>query len=681
MIRCRTLVDLLRERAENSPERGYRFVRDGVTVDDVMSYHDLDGDARRIGGALQAQGVGPGSPVLLFAPGLDFIRGLFGCLYASAVAVPVEPPDLGSLQRTLQRLRLIAADCQPGWVLTTSAFAGVARSVVSVVSELASAVWMVIDAGPADAGVHWTTRGKESDLALLQYTSGSTREPHGVMLTHSNLLHNQELIRTAFRHREGDFVGVTWLPLYHDMGLIGMGLQPLYIGGDCVMMPPTDFLRDPHTWLAAISAFGGTTSGAPNFAYELCARKISDEKLETLNLASWRVAFCGAEPVRAATLDRFTQRFAPQGFKKSAFVPCYGLAEASLLVSGRSWDADPVVIQVEDAELRQGRIGLSSRGTGRPLVGCGPVVGDLEIAIVDSGESPVEPRRVGEIWLRGGSVGLGYWGRPEATRETFQARLAGTDQGPFLRTGDLGFLDDEGELFLVGRRKDLIIVRGVNYYPQDLEATAEATWRGFHRGASAAFALAREDTEGAVLICEYDEREPAPQNWSAVVDAVRAAIGQEYGLALEGVAVAGRGQVPKTSSGKVQRYLARARYLEGSLQILHEWRSVHPEEQPPAHRPRPLRTQAEMEEFITNWVSARLQRPVPPSSDFTGLGLDSLDLAMLVGDLGERTGCEIRPRAALDFPTAHSLAAYVEGIVAAGGVENLSPSALARSRP
>jgi acyl-CoA synthetase (AMP-forming)/AMP-acid ligase II/acyl carrier protein len=661
MKKPRTLIDLVRQRAEDAPEQGYRFLRDGVTVGESLTYHELDRDARRIGAALQTEGVQPRSPVLLvFAPGLEFVRAFFGCLYAGAIAVPVEPLSPLQLERTLLRIRMIAGDCRPTWLLTSSDLRKAAPAIIPLAPELASAKWIVTGRGSSTGPEDWSagpTTG--SDLALLQYTSGSTRQPHGVMLSHANLLHNQELIRTGFRHRYREFVGVTWLPVHHDMGLIGMVMQPLYLGGNCVLMAPADFLSTPFKWLAAISTFGATTSGAPNFAYELCAKKITEEQLQTLNLATWQVAFCGAEPVRASTLDRFAARFAPRGFKKASFVPCYGLAEASLLVSGTSRDHDPFVLAVDDAELRRKVVVPSTKDGARRLVGCGTVVGDQEVAIVDTRGSRVKPGRIGEIWLRGKSVGSGYWGNPGATKQSFGARLRGNG-GPFLRTGDLGFVGDRGDLFIVGRVKDLIIVRGLNYYPSDIEATAEMSWRGLHPGCSAAFALEGEGTEAAVVICEHDGREiPGGVSWNLVVDAVRGRVAQEYGLSLDRVVIVSRGQIPKTSSGKIQRSLARSRYLEGALEVLYHWRAPDREADTPTVNPVLLRTESEIVAFIVTWLSVRLQQAVAPNSDFIAMGLDSLDVVMLMGDLGDSLGREATPRLALDYPSASALAAHL----------------------
>lgn len=654
--KLRTLVELLRQRAEASADQGYSFLLDGVTVSESLSFRDLDVEARRIAAMLQAEGVKRGSPVLLmFVPGLDFIRALFGCLYAGAIAVPVEPPMLQRLERTVPRIRAVLRDCRPSWILTSSEFRNVAPEMSAVAPEISQAQWLVVETRFSMAPDSWAApRLSSTDLAILQYTSGSTRAPRGVMLSHGNVLHNQELIRTGFRLREGDVVGVSWLPVYHDMGLIGMLMQPLYLGGRSVMMPPIEFLASPYKWLAAISNFGGTLSGAPNFAYELCARKVSESEQSILNLASWEVAFCGAEPVRATTLDRFAARFGPSGFRRAAFLPCYGLAEATLIVSGALREQGPVIANVDRAELQRGRVVHSTGKKSQELVGCGPVIGDQEILIVDDRAQRLSG--VGEIWIRGKSVGRGYWGNPEDTKEIFGAELA-DGSGAFLRSGDLGFLEN-GELFIVGRVKDLIIVRGVNYYPHDIEATAEISWPGLRPGCSAAFSIEGAGTEDAVIVCEYDGREARPGvQWKTLVDAVRGDVAQEYGLALRRVVIVSRGQVPKTPSGKVQRSLARSQYLEGALTILHEWKMAEAEVDSPSADLVLLETPPEITGFIVSWLSERLQAPVTPDVHFLELGLDSLDVVKLMEELSARLGSPIHPGLPLDYPTASELGA------------------------
>ncbi|HVR99989.1 MAG TPA: fatty acyl-AMP ligase, partial [Thermoanaerobaculia bacterium] len=445
-----TLIELLRERARERPgHRLYTFLADGEEEAGVLSCGELDVRARALGALLRQ--VAAGEPVLLlFPPGAEFVTAFFGCLYGGAVAVPAYPPRA---RRVDSRLWSIFRDARPRVVLTTAAVLARLAEVRERSPELAAARWIAIDDPaevPSGLADEWRDPGLEPGaVAFLQYTSGSTSSPKGVRVTHGNLLHNQALIQRAFRQTEESVV-VGWLPLYHDMGLIGNVLQPLYSGARCVLMSPWAFLQSPARWLRAISRYRATTSGGPDFAYDLCVRKVRPEQRAGLDLSSWTVAFNGAEPVRAETLERFAAAFAPCGFRREALYPCYGLAEATLFVTGGAPGEPPATGPFE----------------GRTLVASGrPDDASLEVAIVEP-ESLARrgEDEVGEIWLRGASVTGGYWSRPELTEASFQAATAEGD-GPYLRTGDLGFLRG-GDLYVAGRLKDLIIIRGRNHYPQ-----------------------------------------------------------------------------------------------------------------------------------------------------------------------------------------------------------------------
>jgi acyl-CoA synthetase (AMP-forming)/AMP-acid ligase II/acyl carrier protein len=440
------------------------------------------------------------------------------------------------------------------------------------------------------------------------------------------------------------------------MGLIGKVLQPLWMGGSCAMMSPLDFLTSPRRWLAAISEYRATTSGAPNFAYDLCVRKIGGAQLEGIDLSSWRVAFCGAEPVRRATLERFADHFARSGFSRAAFLPCYGLAEASLIVSGRSRPDGFVSMQVDEQALRTEGIVRPATVDGRPLVGCGPVVGDQEIAIVKDG-ARCPSGTVGEIWVRGGSVGRGYLGKPEETEATFKARLSdGT--GPFLRTGDLGALGADGELYVVGRVKDMLIVRGLNYYPHDIEATIESAWPGLRPGCSPVFAIEGENGDEIAAVTEYDARRAREGvAWDTVVDAIRSAVGTEHDLAIRTLVIVAAGQVPKTPSGKVQRAATRNMLSAGELDVLHRRDAPAATLEAEPVSDAPLRTKEEIVAFMTSWLSEALGQAVGPTAEWASIGLDSLDIVRMMETLAERLGRDVDPALALDYPSVDTLAA------------------------
>jgi 8-amino-7-oxononanoate synthase/acyl carrier protein len=393
--------------------------------------------------------------------------------------------------------------------------------------------------------------------------------PKGVMLTHSNLMHNSAMITYAFEHsRSGS--GCFWLPLYHDMGLIGGILQPLYMGRPNTLMSPTHFLQKPVRWLQAISQSRSTISGGPNFAYDLCAEKVSAEQKRTLDLSSWSLAFNGAEPVRADTIERFSRAFAECGFRREAFYPCYGLAEATLIVAGGYKQSAAVVRSFQAAALEKHDVTPAEPGSpgSRALVGSGGNLLDQNIVIADPDSfEPCGSNHVGEIWVSGPSVAQGYWRREEATQETFQARLR-DGRGPFLRTGDLGFLSD-GELFVTGRLKDLIIIRGVNYYPQDIERAVDQAHPKVKNGTGAAFAVGDPGAERLVVVQETERGRNL--DVAEIIGAIRRRIAADFELAVSAVVLLKPGSIPKTSSGKIQRHACQAGYLAGTLAAVASW--------------------------------------------------------------------------------------------------------------
>ncbi|MFM7881254.1 MAG: fatty acyl-AMP ligase, partial [Microcystis panniformis] len=415
------------------------------------------------------------------------------------------------------------------------------------------------------------------DIAFLQYTSGSTGMPKGVMVSHKNLLYNEKLIASAFGHTS-ETIGVGWLPLFHDMGLIGNVLQPVYVGFPCVIMPPEAFIQKPLRWLQAISRYNATSSGGPNFAYELCADKIKPQERENLDLSCWDVAFTGAEPVRAATLEKFANTFADYGFKREAFYPCYGMAETTLFVSGGIKSQSPVIAAVDKlALLENSAVTINSQHpNAQLLVGCGHAWLSEKIVIVNP-ESLTECRdgEIGEIWVSSDSVAQGYWNRPEQTAETFKAYLADTQVGPFLRTGDLGFLL-AGELFITGRLKDLIIVQGRNHYPQDIESTVEKSHPGLRQGCGAVFSVEIAGQERLVVVQEVERSYLRKLDSPAVIEQIIRSVAEEHQLDVYAVVLLKTASIPKTSSGKIQRQACRASFLAGTLNVIGDW-SKNPE--------------------------------------------------------------------------------------------------------
>jgi acyl carrier protein len=561
-----TLIDLLRWRASHqSRRRAYTFQEDGEAGERSVNYGELDRQARIIAARLQALGVAGGERALLFyPPGLEYVAAFLGCLYAGVIAVPAYPPRLN---RPISRLRTIMQDSKAIVALTTTHILSNLERRFAHAPEMKSLRWMATDDGNNPTGEWHPPEIGGNTPAFLQYTSGSTGAPKGVIVTHGNLLHNLGMIYHGLGHTPNSQM-VIWLPPYHDMGLIGGVLQPLYGGFPAALMSPVSFLQRPLGWLQTISRLRADSGGGPNFAFDLCSRKITPEEWATLDLSSWEVAFCGAEPIRRETLERFTATFAPCGFRREAFYPGYGLAEATLLVTGGSRTAPPVVLSVEGAALERDRVvATSSAGDegSRTLVGCGRALADQKVIVADPKSlTQCSSDRVGEIWVSGPSVAQGYWGRLEETEHAFGAYLAGTGEGPFLRTGDLGFLH-QGELFVTGRLKDLIIIRGRNHYPQDIEHTAEQSHAALRPGGCAAFSVETDEGEQLVIIQELERRFVRSADVGEVVASIRRAVAKHHELRVHAVVLIRTGSIPKTSSGKIQRRATRAAYLGGTL--------------------------------------------------------------------------------------------------------------------
>ncbi|HXS01756.1 MAG TPA: amino acid adenylation domain-containing protein [Pyrinomonadaceae bacterium] len=563
---ARNLVELLISRAQEQPDRvAYTFVAQDGAEELSVTYEELDQKARKIAAAIRTRELSGAHVLLVYPFGLEYVAAFFGCLYAGAVAVPAYPPRSN---RNVTRLRSIIVDAQARLILTTETLRSRLESLLGEECDLECLITPGIDDRLAE---DWTPDPIDGDsVCLLQYTSGSTSIPRGVLVTHSNLLHNEALIAEAFEQRPESVI-VSWLPLYHDMGLIGGVLQPLYLGARCILFSPLSFLQRPSLWLELITRYRATTSGGPNFAYDLCLRKIPAEARATFDLRSWQVAFNGAEPVRQETLERFAEAFAPAGFRQEVFFPCYGLAEATLLVSGgKAKDAAPVIKPLQSSELERNRVveGRPDEGL-RYLASCGIHARGQKVVVVNPETLFECPRgEIGEVWVAGPSVALGYWNQPDLTAQTFRAYLSGTGAGPFLRTGDLGFVDD-GELFITGRLKDLVIVRGLNYYPQDIELVAEHCHPSLRAGCGAAFTADVEGAEELVVVYEVDRRRTVEID--KVLVAIHEAIAEELELQVSTVLLTTTGSIPKTSSGKIQRSLCREMFLAGELKTVGAW--------------------------------------------------------------------------------------------------------------
>lgn len=580
--KAQTFVDVAILRAIKQQDHiAYRFLSYGLDNENsrekieelTITYAELDQRARAIATSLQDLKLHQKPVLLLYPPSLDYICTLLGCLYAGAIAVPVSP----SRNRTnLTRLSSIAKDCKANVLLTHRAvwnkfqnhpLAHNAFNTLDLYTVLTNDVDLSI-------GKNWFgPRLRAEDIAVLQYTSGSTGSPKGVMLSHHNMLQNSEAIYRCFRHSQQSHA-LGWLPPHDNMGLMGNIFQPLYGGFPSTLFSPTNFFRRPLRWLQAISHYGATTSGGPNFAYDLCIKRVKPQDLATLDLSNWRVAFNGAEPVRFDTLKRFTATFASCGFRPETFYPCYGLAESTLMVSGGKPYKAPNICHVDTAGLKQGKVLVKTKpqASTRTLVSCGyPQTGGKVWIVNPQSNSLCLEETVGEIWLATSSVSQGYWQRLEQTQAVFQAQIPGDESGPFLRTGDLGFIRN-GELYITGHIKELMMLQGQTYYPQDIELTVAQSHPILANCAGAAFSMT--DTQGnehLIIVQEIDCPSIDRREAKAVVSQLLQAVSDNHCLPVYAVALLKPGTIPKTTSGKICRRASRLAFLSGQLAVIHDW--------------------------------------------------------------------------------------------------------------
>ena len=661
-----TLVELLGERAQEFPDkRAFSFVRGQGGDQASVTYGQLHDQAMAVAAELQSR-TQPGSRAwLLFPPGIEMISAFFGCLYAGVVAVPLSPPRA---RRFSGSLRAVLDSSDPAVVLTSAEHLTLAESLYGELPELGRIAWLATDSIPEGKKRQWRNpQARGSDVAFLQYTSGSTADPKGVMLSHENLLFNSSLICEAFGTDEGS-TAVFWLPLYHDMGLIGGVLQPIYCGGSCTLLAPAAFLQRPRLWLETISRCRATISGGPDFAYDLCARKIEPAERSGLDLSCWRLAFTGAEPIRSGTLDRFTSAFAECGFRRESFLPVYGLAEGTLMVSGGPRGKPPTVIPVDVEVLRRHQIreANGSRTNERNLVSSGICLPGQRVVIVDPDIScPRQEDEVGEIWVRGPSVAQGYFRQPAATECTFQGILADSREGPYLRTGDLGFIH-HGELFVTGRLKDLIIIRGRNYYPEDIELSVETAHPSFRVGHCIAFSAEIDEQERLVVVQEIEPRVRALDS-QAVFRTIREAISTGHELEVSSIVLAKAGAIPKTTSGKRRRAACRDLFLKGGLENHACWTAETSNGRPRpaaciADKPSTPPTAKAIESWLIRRIAERLSvepSQVPLHKPFMELGMGSLDAVEITDDLGRWLHRDLSPMAIYNYPNIASLARWL----------------------
>ena len=662
-----TLIDRLQEQASNQPhKRAFTFLADGETELDSLTYQQLNQKAKAIAFVLQERNASGQRALLLYQPGLDFITAFLGCLYAGVVAVPVYPPRAN---RSIERLLAIVADAEATFALTTGSIEEQVASKFSEHHATEKIRFIATDTVELNLATDWHyPRISQESLAFLQYTSGSTGKPKGVMVSYGNLIANSNTIQQYFGNRR-EHTLISWLPPYHDMGLIGSIIQPAYVGSSMYLMAPVTFLQRPYRWLQAISRYQAQTNGGPNFAYDLCVDRVTPEQKATLDLSCWELAFSGAEPVKAETIDRFSEYFSECGFKRQAFYPCYGMAESTLMITGSDRFKEPVSITVDSKELEENRAVRSDRKDSTTLVSSGRNAVGQQIVIANTETLNRCPDgEIGEIWVKSDSVARGYWNRPQLSEYSFNAVLADTQEAGWLRTGDLGFLH-QGELYVTGRLKDLIIIRGRNYYPQDIELTVDRSHEAIRAGNTAAVAVEIAGSERLVVTTEIKRTALRGLNVEEVTKAIRSAIAQNHELQTHAIVLLKTGSIPKTSSGKIQRHACKAGYLDGSLNSVGDFQSAINDRQLTIDSKEKLFTHQEVnlqQERIQNWLIENLaQRLGVPASEidinepFASSGLSSVAAVSLSADLEDWLDIKLSPTIVYDYPNIAELALYL----------------------
>lgn len=670
------LAAILAQRAIESPDQvAFRYI--GRTPGPTeMTYANLHRVAGSIGSYVKS-GIAAGDRVLLlFPPGLEFIQAFMGCMYAGAVVVPAPAPNILKPKRSLERLLSIVNSARPTWAMTTHEVMEALRPVLGEVAGLEGIRWLTTEEVPRLASPPSPVALDPSRIALIQYTSGSTSEPKGAALSHRNVMANAATIDVGWEHSSQSIV-LNWLPAFHDLGLVYGILLPIWKGFLSVQMSPIDVIQRPYLWLQAMSSVRATHGGGPNFIYELCARKVTDAELVNLDLSAWKVALTAAEPIRVETLNRFLKRFASTGFQWRSFAPGYGLSECTCKVSALPAREETTVLSLKADRLEQHVVEVAEPGPGtRNVVGCGYPVPDTAIEIVDPETCRALPgNRVGEIWVSGSSVAEEYWGRPDATAASLKARIVAGDERTFLRTGDLGFLHG-GQIFVTGRIKDMILVRGTNHYPQDIESTVQDAHPCIRAGCTAAFAYEEEDEERVAVVAEVERRagKPAPADQERrlqdpsprlppaptrfvpdqVVAAITKAVAENHGIRVHKVVLIKAGTIPKTTSGKIQRNASRRAFLSGRLELVASEGDNTPDAEPSYKdvlRDKLLRTVAE--------VGGVARERVRPDVSLYDLGIDSIAGVNIAYEVSVLVGRDIPASIISEHDSVDKLVDYV----------------------
>ncbi|MCU0370395.1 MAG: AMP-binding protein [Bacteroidales bacterium] len=653
-----TLPEILKTRALQTPDlTAYIFLRDGENDEEKITYRELDQFATSIAERLTTSNLSGKRALMLFPPGLEFVKALFGCFYAGVIAVPAYPPRKN---RSLDRIRTLVVDSGASLIMSTEDIQQSFERSFSDITELKQLTWHILNSKFQIPNSNILSPNRQiaqspnrqiaqspnpAALALLQYTSGSTGQPKGVMVTHRNIMRNVEYIRQSFKLSRNS-VSVTWLPSFHDMGLIDGVIEPVYTGFPGIIIPPVSFLQKPVRWLKAISKYKGTHSGGPNFAFDLCVDGITEEEKAGLDLSSMDTLYCGAEPIRRSTFKRFVSAFEAQGFRSGKLYPCYGMAETTLIISGPHPGRGPVYLGISGSDLEQHKITLLQEQDpdARYLVGVGYPWIDTDIRIVNP-ETFLHCREdeVGEIWVSGSIVTAGYWNKPEETEHTFAAEISDEPRKKYLRTGDLGFFHHQ-ELYIAGRLKDLIIIHGRNYYPQDIEYLAEGCHPALRPNASAAFSVNIDEEERLVIVAEVERTALRDLDAVSVCDAIRHKIAEELELSVYAIQLLRTASILKTSSGKIQRKACKEGFLRKTLETVGE--SFLDEAVPAEVSAHAAANLVSIQAWLIAWIHTKLKisiEKIDPSRPIISYGLTSMKAVKLQQDFLDKYGVNFPP--------------------------------------